>query len=290
MTYAGGNEVVSFDPSTQRVVSNDALVTMIERFTKDNSIDIDKLDRLLTMRDAIVNRDYEQVFNNAMADAQAGMEPVRADLANGQTKSMYASYAAIDRAIRPVYSRCGFSLSFNMGDTPTPDTVRVVCYVSHRGGFTRTYHVDVPADGKGARGGEVMSRTHALGSAVSYGRRYLMNMIFNIAVEQDDDGNAASKPQGQQRAQNSQRPAGTMSAEMYAKARAAADQGSVAFKAFCKTLTKSNYEMMKDYLASLKSAVLAADANLGQHQTKETQSLEEEIENSDGVITETKEG
>jgi hypothetical protein len=38
-----------------------------------------------------------------------------------------------------------------------------------------------------------MTKTHATGSAVSYGMRYLLKMIFNIAVsDRDDDGNAAS--------------------------------------------------------------------------------------------------
>lgn len=267
----------------------DALVTMIERFTKDSAIDIDKLDRLLNMRDEIVNRQYEQLFNNSMADAQADMEPVRTDLANDQTRSRYASYAAIDRAIRPIYSRCGFSLSFNMGDSPTPDTVRVVCYCSHRGGFTRSYHVDVPADGKGPRGGEVMSRTHALGSAVSYGRRYLVNMIFNIAVESEDDGNHASSNRHRNYREDTRgrvNPTSTSNMKsLYEKARIAADQGSDAFKDFCKKLTKQDYESMKDFLVSLKSAVLAADANRGKHQTQETQTLEEEISNSDDTTS-----
>ena len=50
----------------------------------------------------------------------------------------------------------------------------------------------MPADGKGARGNDVMTKTHATGSAVSYGMRYLLRMIFNISVgEHDDDGNLA---------------------------------------------------------------------------------------------------
>ena len=76
--------------------------------------------------------------------------------------------------------------------------VRVLCYVS-RGGHTRTYQIDMPADGKGAKGGDVMTKTHATGAAASYGMRYLLKMIFNVAVgESDDDGNAASKGIGQE--------------------------------------------------------------------------------------------
>jgi hypothetical protein len=52
----------------------------------------------------------------------------------------------------------------------------------------------MPADGKGARGNDVMTKTHATGSAVSYGMRYLLKMIFNVSSgEADDDGNAASR-------------------------------------------------------------------------------------------------
>jgi ERF superfamily protein len=51
----------------------------------------------------------------------------------------------------------------------------------------------MPADGKGAKGGDVMTKTHATGSALTYGRRYLLALIFNLAIGelQDDDGNAA---------------------------------------------------------------------------------------------------
>ena len=69
-----------------------------------------------------------------------------------------------------------------------------MAFLSHERGYKRTFHIDMPADGKGAQGRDVMTRTHATGSAVSYGRRYLLLMIFNIAVGgEDDDGNAAGK-------------------------------------------------------------------------------------------------
>jgi hypothetical protein len=54
----------------------------------------------------------------------------------------------------------------------------------------RRYQADMPADGKGAKGGDVMTKTHATGSGMSYGMRYLLKMIFNVAVGEDDtDGN-----------------------------------------------------------------------------------------------------
>jgi len=48
----------------------------------------------------------------------------------------------------------------------------------------------MPADGKGAKGGDVMTKTHAAGAAGSYGARYLIKGIFNVAVGDDGlDGN-----------------------------------------------------------------------------------------------------
>src|SRR5262249_39252909 len=63
----------------------------------------------------------------------------------------------------------------------------------------------MPADGKGPKGGDVMSRTHATGSALSYARRYLLLMIFNISVGgDDDDGNrAGGQPDPRDSAQTS---------------------------------------------------------------------------------------
>lgn len=158
-----------------------------------NNAAIDVIERLAALREKELSRDAEVQFNHAMNLAQAELGRIAPDLANPQTHSKYASYAAIDRALRPIYAKHGFSLSFDTGDAPHADMVRAVCYVSHRAGHTRTYHVDMPADGKGAKGGDVMTKTHATGAAMSYGMRYLLKYIFNVAIgEEDADGNATA--------------------------------------------------------------------------------------------------
>jgi hypothetical protein len=49
----------------------------------------------------------------------------------------------------------------------------------------------MPATAKGPRQRRDVE-DHATGSAVTYGMRYLVKMIFNVATgENDDDGNAA---------------------------------------------------------------------------------------------------
>jgi len=172
-----------------------AVLSIIDAAAKNPDVDVVKLEKMLDMQERILNRQAETDFNAAMSAAQSEMGRVSADAVNPQTRSKYASYAALDKALRPIYTRHGFAISFDTDDSPQSDCLRVVAYVSHRGGHTRTYHVDVPADGKGIKGNAMMTRTHAAGSAMSYGMRYLLKLIFNVAVgEDDDDGNSAAIP------------------------------------------------------------------------------------------------
>jgi len=172
-----------------------AVVKMIEAAAANPDIDVAKLEKMLDMQERILDRQAETDFNAAMSAAQSEIGRVSADAVNPQTRSKYASYAALDKALRPIYTSHGFAVSFDTADSPAQDCVRVLAYVSHRGGHTRTYHVDVPADGKGIKGNAMMTRTHAAGSAMSYGMRYLLKLIFNVAVgEDDDDGNSAAIP------------------------------------------------------------------------------------------------
>lgn len=169
----------------------DNILAVIERAATDPSVDIEKMERLLEMHERIQSRQAETEFNSAMTLAQGEMGRISTDAMNPQTRSAYATYGKLDSKLRPIYTTHGFALSFDTGDAAA-DMVRVVCRVSHRAGFSRVYHIDMPADGKGAKGGDVMTKTHATGAAASYGMRYLLKMIFNVAIgQEDDDGNGA---------------------------------------------------------------------------------------------------
>jgi hypothetical protein len=187
------NAVPAIREERALVASGDAasLISVIERAARDPSVDIDKMERLMQMHERLTAREAEKAFNVAMTACQLEIKQVAPDADNPQTRSKYATYAKLDSVLRPVYTKHGFALSFDEGESK-PDMVRVVCIVSHIGGHSRTYHRDMPADGKGAKGGDVMTKTHAAGAAGSYGARYLLKGIFNVAIgEYDNDGNAA---------------------------------------------------------------------------------------------------
>jgi hypothetical protein len=184
---------VAAAPEPAPVMSDTAsLLAVISRAASDPNVDIDKFERLLALSERVQAQQAAEAYHTAMTAAQGEMRPICADANNPQTRSKYASFYALDLALRPIYTRHGFALSYDTGDGAPPEHVRVVCRVS-RGGHTELFHIDMPADGKGAKGGDVMTKTHATGAATTYGQRYLLRMIFNIAIF-DDDGNSASPP------------------------------------------------------------------------------------------------
>ena len=123
--------------------------------------------------------------------------------------------------------------------------MRVLCYVSHSAGHTRTYQCDMPADGKGAKGNDVMTKTHAAGSAASYGMRYLLKMIFNIAIGEDDtDGNP---------------PPAAVPLHLLAAARDAAMGGWTSLSKYIKDLPAADREALEPESYALKKAAKEAD-------------------------------
>lgn len=172
------------------VTDTAAIMSVIERAASDPNVDIDKMERLMAMHERMVNKNAEMSFTQAMTEAQSEMRPISANMVNNQTRSKYADYSQLDKVLRPIYTNHGFSLSFDTAETERQDYIKVTCIVSHKDGHSRSYSAPMPADGKGAKGGDVMTKTHAAGSAMTYGMRYLLKMVFNVAIGEDDtDGN-----------------------------------------------------------------------------------------------------
>jgi ERF superfamily len=169
-------------------------LALIERAMRDPDFNPDKFQQLLDMKDAYEMREAEKAFNRALVEAQGAMTTINANASNSQTRSKYATYSALDEAVRPIYTAHGLAPSFNTEPINEPDKMRVLGILGHVGGFARRYQLDMPIDTKGARGGDVMTRTHATGSALTYAKRYLLIAMFNLSIGDDDDGNAAGRP------------------------------------------------------------------------------------------------
>jgi hypothetical protein len=163
---------------------------VIAKVASVKDLDVDKLAKLLALQEEWERRAAATHYNEQMSLAQSRMGTISKDSANKQTNSRYASLAALDEAIRPIYTACGFSVEFNEETPPDrPDWLRLVAYVSC-GAETRKREKWIPVVTAGIAGRQMMTATHASIAAVTYGRRALLKMVFNLA-EDEDDGDLA---------------------------------------------------------------------------------------------------
>lgn len=154
---------------------------------------LEKLEKFIELQERWEANQAKKLFTDAFSAAQAGIIAVTKTEDNSQTHSKYASLDNIIISAKPVYTKEGLSVVFYEGETTKPEHIRVCADVLHSAGHKETYYYDVPLDGKGIKGNANMTNIHAKSSSVSYGRRYLMCMIWNIPTQDDDDGNAAGK-------------------------------------------------------------------------------------------------
>lgn len=188
---------------TQLVPVSDAgaILSILDRIATDPAVDIEKVERFMAMRREELARQAQIAFNAAMKAAQEEMPQVVRDALNEVTGSSYAKYETISEAIQPTITKHGFALTFGEADSPKAGHIRITCDVLHDAGHIKLYHADVPIDATGMKGNPNKTATHAFSSTVSYGRRNLKLMIFDIAMKGEaeaqttDDGSLISKKQ-----------------------------------------------------------------------------------------------
>lgn len=172
----------------------DNMAEVIYRASKDATVDIDKLERLLAMKERMDAIGREAAFRDALSRVQPLIPQMQKNgrIMVGQTeRSRYARLEDIDRIIRPIYAKEGFALSFTT-DSADGKTYRITGRLSHRAGYFEEKLVVLPIDIVEGKNGPIRSGVQSVGSTVSYGRRMLTKLFFNIIeTEEDDDGAGA---------------------------------------------------------------------------------------------------
>jgi hypothetical protein len=162
-------------------------MSFIERAAKDPEFDVAKFGELLRLQRDVGHDQARRAFNEAMASAQAEMPPVVRSASNKHLGNKYAKLEDVDREMRPIYTAHGFSVRF--GSAPAPEGyIRITCTVAHSGGYFEENYLDAPTGNAGSQGGRTATTpVQGVGSAVTYLRRYLLGMVFNIVLADDDD-------------------------------------------------------------------------------------------------------
>lgn len=177
------NEIVKQEAAPPALQSAGAgtLLTVIAQAAADPAFDLDRLERLFAMQRQVLADEAKNAFQQDMARAQAEMPSVVKNAVNPHLKSKYAQLEAIDDAIRPVYTRHGFSLMFSQRPSERESELIIVCTVLHKAGHSITEELPGKIDNGPGR-----SANQAIGSSITYLRRYLTCMIFNVVVRNED--------------------------------------------------------------------------------------------------------
>jgi hypothetical protein len=175
--------------------NNGALMSFIERASRDETFDVAKFGELLKLQRDIEHDRAKRDFNIAMSEAQREMQPVVRDEENPHLRNKYAKLETIDNAIRPIYTHHGFSVRYGSAPAPAEGLIRITCTVAHSAGYFEELYLDAPTGNAGSQGGRsATTPVQAVGSAITYLRRYLLSMAFNVVLaNEDDDGEAVRR-------------------------------------------------------------------------------------------------
>lgn len=168
---------------------DNSIMAVISRAATDPSCDIDKLERLMAMHERMQAKDAETAFNASMAQMQIDMPTVGEGGMNKHTGNAYATIDDINRAIKPVMQKHGFAVTFKV--VHAKEGISVTGILVHAAGHREETTLLLPIDAGAGR-----NTVQAVGSSVTYGKRYVMCALLNITTgdAQDDDGQAAADP------------------------------------------------------------------------------------------------
>jgi hypothetical protein len=171
-------------PAPQPVAEVDSLLNLIERAARDPNVDIDKMERLFGMRERMQAQAAKTSYLAALAVLQAALPAVERK-GTGHNSKKYARYEDFIETIKEPMKSCNFSLSFRLKQEAA--LLRIVGVLGHKDGHQEETELALPADNSGNK-----NAVQALGSSISYGKRYVGMTLLGIATEdEDDDGKAA---------------------------------------------------------------------------------------------------
>lgn len=183
------NEVLKAMPETPRLGEvgepADPMVSMIERIAMSPDLPIDRLEKMLDMKERMDKQSARAQHAAAFAKASAEI-PVIPMNGRGHNKMPYATLKDIIAHTRPVLSRHGLALNFSV---ETADAIRVTARLSHTAGHVEVVSIDLPRDTSGSK-----NAVQAVGSSQTYGQRYTAQAILGLSLGEDveDDGRTAT--------------------------------------------------------------------------------------------------
>jgi len=166
------------------------VLAMIDKLISRPDVPVEKIQQMLDMHLGLKAEQAKAAYYAAYASMQPNLPTVveRGAIKNkyGGVQSRYALWEDVIETISPTLAKYGFALSFR---TEQPEgRLRVTGVLAHCEGHAEETTLELPLDTSGSK-----NPVQAVGSSVSYGKRYTAFALLNVATRgEDDDGQTAA--------------------------------------------------------------------------------------------------
>ncbi|WP_273791660.1 MULTISPECIES: ERF family protein [unclassified Bartonella] len=165
--------------------------TVMERILNkalDSDVDMDRLERLLDLREQEIKRQERQNFVRDLSAVQMAYKNIEQNAINKHTNSKYATLDQYIDAVKDGLATYKFALFYRIKNQ-TEKNVTIEITLSHPSGNEISTEGTFPIDSTGSK-----NSIQSLGSTLTYARRYLLGMLLNLASKEDDtDGQMQAK-------------------------------------------------------------------------------------------------
>jgi succinate dehydrogenase flavin-adding protein (antitoxin of CptAB toxin-antitoxin module) len=156
---------------------------------RNPKIPADKLQVMLQMQRELIAERRREAFQTAFVEMSAKMPQVKRDgtvelvTKDGRRSGSYkfTRWEDMDKVMRPILSEYGFALNFAQADNPNGG-VTVIGTLMHRDGHSISSQRTLPPDTGPGR-----NALQAIGSSISYAKRYVAEGLCNIVRGGEDD-------------------------------------------------------------------------------------------------------
>ena len=176
---------------------SDPILLMIANAARDPAVDIEKFERLMSLRERASLADARRAFYAALARAKGEFGPILKTRTvdyehsdgQGRTNYRYEELADIGVVVDPILSKHG--LSYRHKSTQEGGKIRVTCILSHEDGYSEENSLEGVEDKSGMK-----NPNQAIASTVTYLQRYTLKEALGIGAGRDDDdaGGAPEDP------------------------------------------------------------------------------------------------
>lgn len=171
----------------QELLPADPMVSMIERIAMDPQADLEKLERMLQMKERLEDKAAQRSFAAAISDAKSKIGPIiktgTVDYTNSKDERTYFKHETLDgiaMLVDPILAEHG--LSYRYKSRQENGNLFVTCVVSHRDGYSEETTLQGGPDS-----GAGKNNYQAIGSAATYLQRYTLKLALGLSAAKDTD-------------------------------------------------------------------------------------------------------